>query len=78
MSARTLDGNALARRFTRRQKSEVAELVKARGVQPGLATVLVGTDAASRVYVSMKQKRAAKVEIEVQPFHEPDVFSVTC
>ena len=66
MAARILSGNKIAKEMTGRQKAEVAELVEKSGVRPGLATVLVGADSASKVYVSMKQKRAAKVGLASQ------------
>jgi len=53
MAARLIDGNALSKQI----RGEVAERVaalKARGVQPGLAVVLVGDDPASQVYVKHK------------------------
>ncbi len=55
MSARILDGNAIGASI----KAELAEEVKALraiGVQPGLAAVLVGEDPASQVYVRSKVK----------------------
>ena len=46
-----------------RVAAEVAEL-RAAGVDPGLATILVGDDPASHVYVRMKRKACAEVGIE--------------
>ncbi|MFM2084200.1 MAG: hypothetical protein RLY95_1018 [Pseudomonadota bacterium] len=62
MSAQLIDGNALAAHI----KSEVTAKVialKARGIQPGLAVVLVGDDPASQVYVSHKVKDSEQVGI---------------
>lgn len=53
MSARILDGKALARQIRAEVAAEVAALT-ARGKQPGLAVVLVGDDPASQVYVRSK------------------------
>ncbi len=53
MTAQIIDGNALARRV----RAEVAgrtEALRARGIQPHLAIVLVGEDPASQVYVKHK------------------------
>ena len=53
MTAQLIDGNALSKKI----RGEVAERVaalKARGVQPGLAVVLVGENPASQVYVKHK------------------------
>ncbi len=48
-----IDGKAVAASVLEECRSEVAEL-KARGITPGLAVVLVGDDPASHVYVSSK------------------------
>src|SRR5664279_4846975 len=53
MSARILDGRALAARI-RGTLAEEARLLTARGAQPGLAVVLVGDDPASHIYVRKK------------------------
>jgi methylenetetrahydrofolate dehydrogenase (NADP+)/methenyltetrahydrofolate cyclohydrolase len=50
-----IDGTALAKRIRAEVAAEVADL-KARGVTPGLAVVLVGEDPASAVYVGAKEK----------------------
>jgi methylenetetrahydrofolate dehydrogenase (NADP+)/methenyltetrahydrofolate cyclohydrolase len=55
MSARILDGTAIARAIRAEVASEVARLA-AGGVKPGLAAVLVGEDPASAVYVRSKGK----------------------
>jgi methylenetetrahydrofolate dehydrogenase (NADP+) / methenyltetrahydrofolate cyclohydrolase len=61
MSATIIDGKAIAARV----RAEVAEQVKAFSTQtgrvPGLATVLVGDDPASAVYVGGKQRACAEV-----------------
>ena len=62
MSARVIDGRAVAAKVRERVTAEVAELRK-RGATPGLATVLVGDDPASRVYVRMKRKACEEVGI---------------
>jgi methylenetetrahydrofolate dehydrogenase (NADP+)/methenyltetrahydrofolate cyclohydrolase len=59
MSARILDGKALAGQV----KGEVAAAVAGLTYQPGLATVLVGDDPASHAYVGGKRKDAAEVGI---------------
>jgi methylenetetrahydrofolate dehydrogenase (NADP+)/methenyltetrahydrofolate cyclohydrolase len=62
MTAQLIDGNALAAQI----KTEVTATVialKARGVHPGLAVVLVGEDSASQVYVSHKVKDSEQVGI---------------
>ena len=53
--ATTIDGNALAAQL-RTDVARRAEALKARGVTPGLAVVLVGENQASQVYVRNKVK----------------------
>ena len=60
MTAIRIDGNALAAKVRDRIAAEVSSL-KARGVTPGLAVVLVGEDPASQVYVRNKVAACAKV-----------------
>jgi methylenetetrahydrofolate dehydrogenase (NADP+)/methenyltetrahydrofolate cyclohydrolase len=55
MSARLIDGNALARQI-RAEVAERAAALTARGVRPGLAVILVGENPASQVYVRHKVK----------------------
>ena len=63
MSASNLiDGRAIAAQIQNELASRVAAL-KQRGVQPGLAFVRVGEDAASKVYVGRKEKACADLEI---------------
>ncbi len=60
MSATILDGRAIAAQI----RAEISERVMAlvdRGIQPGLAAVLVGSDEASRIYLSSKHKACADV-----------------
>jgi methylenetetrahydrofolate dehydrogenase (NADP+) / methenyltetrahydrofolate cyclohydrolase len=68
MSASVIDGKAVAARV----RAEVARGVQAyadrTGYPPGLATVLVGEDPASQVYVGGKQK--ASTEVGIMPFDE--------
>jgi methylenetetrahydrofolate dehydrogenase (NADP+) / methenyltetrahydrofolate cyclohydrolase len=66
MSARVIDGKAVAERVRRR----VADDVSSSGLKPGLATILVGDDPASTVYVRMKREDSAQVGIE-SFHHEP-------
>jgi methylenetetrahydrofolate dehydrogenase (NADP+) / methenyltetrahydrofolate cyclohydrolase len=66
MSARIIDGKAVAARI----RAEVAGEIAGMDVKPGLATVLVGDDPASAVYVRMKREDSAEVGIE-SFHHEP-------
>src|ERR1700684_4446937 len=68
MTATIIDGRAIAARVRARVAREVAQLVQDGGQPPGLATVLVGEDPASAVYVGGKQR--ACVEVGMTPFDE--------
>ncbi|RMH02983.1 MAG: bifunctional methylenetetrahydrofolate dehydrogenase/methenyltetrahydrofolate cyclohydrolase FolD [Planctomycetota bacterium] len=67
MSARILDGKALAARIRAGIRDEVAAGVAAGRPRPGLATVLVGDDPASHIYV--RNKRRACEEVGFTNFH---------
>ena len=56
-----IDGKAIAAALRERVGKGVAELVAARRVKPGLATVLVGDDPASEVYVKSKGRVAIEL-----------------
>jgi methylenetetrahydrofolate dehydrogenase (NADP+) / methenyltetrahydrofolate cyclohydrolase len=56
VSARIIDGKALAQKVRARIADDVARLRAEHDVQPGLAAVLVGEDPASQVYVGMKHR----------------------
>jgi methylenetetrahydrofolate dehydrogenase (NADP+) / methenyltetrahydrofolate cyclohydrolase len=70
MAAEIIDGKAVAARVRERVAAEVEELRAEHGVSPGLATVLVGDDPASQVYVRMKREDSARVGIDSY-HHEP-------
>lgn len=62
MSAKIIDGKAVAARISEELKKQVADLVAA-GKQPGLAVIIVGNNPASRVYVNNKKKKCAELGI---------------
>jgi methylenetetrahydrofolate dehydrogenase (NADP+)/methenyltetrahydrofolate cyclohydrolase len=70
MAATMMDGKALAERV----RVEVAKEVSAFGAV-GLATVLVGGDPASHVYVRLKQEAAAKAGITAKDVRLPETTS---
>ena len=63
MAAEIIDGKAIAKQV-REEVAEEAAALAANGVTPGLATVLVGDDPASHVYVRSKRKACAEVGIK--------------
>jgi methylenetetrahydrofolate dehydrogenase (NADP+) / methenyltetrahydrofolate cyclohydrolase len=60
MTARIIDGKAIAAGLRGRVASEVARIKRDHGLLPGLAVVLVGNDPASEVYVRSKHKQTQK------------------
>jgi len=56
MSAKIISGTEIAKQIREELKKEIAELKERHSVTPGLATVLVGDDPASKVYVGQKEK----------------------
>ena len=64
MSAQIIDGKAIAEQVRATVAEEVAAMTAAGYPKPGLATVLVGDNPASHVYVSSKRKACAQVGIE--------------
>jgi methylenetetrahydrofolate dehydrogenase (NADP+) / methenyltetrahydrofolate cyclohydrolase len=63
MAAGIIDGKAIAQQVRADVADEVADWVQAGNEPPGLATVLVGDDPASAVYVAGKQRASAEVGI---------------
>ncbi len=59
MSATIIDGKAVAARVREQVAQDAAAFAKEHGRPPGLATILIGDDAASAVYVGGKQKACA-------------------
>jgi len=71
MAATVIDGKAVAASVRGRVRAEVEELTAELGRPPGLATVLVGDDPASAIYV--RRKREACEEVGIRSIHhEPD------
>jgi methylenetetrahydrofolate dehydrogenase (NADP+)/methenyltetrahydrofolate cyclohydrolase len=71
MSAVVIDGSALAAESRKETAERVAAFTAAHGWAPGLATVLIGDDPASEVYVRRKRKAAAEVGLEDYHHHLP-------
>jgi len=71
MAATVIDGKAVAAAVRERVRGEVEELSGQLGRPPGLATVLVGDDPASAIYV--RRKHEACEEAGIRSFdHKPD------
>ena len=72
MSARRIDGKAAAQAIRDRVAAEVAEFERRAGRAPGLATVLVGEDPASAVYVRSKNRATAEAGMVSFAHNLPD------
>ncbi|GAB4318339.1 MAG: bifunctional methylenetetrahydrofolate dehydrogenase/methenyltetrahydrofolate cyclohydrolase FolD [Candidatus Zixiibacteriota bacterium] len=70
MTATIIDGKAIAKQVRDDLKARVAAL-RANGVTPRLAAVLVGDDPASHVYVGTKERTAKKMGIESEVIRRP-------
>ncbi len=63
MSAKVLNGTELAAKVKSELKAKIDEL-KSKGINPGLAVIIVGDDPASRVYVNHKKNDCAEIGIK--------------
>lgn len=72
MTAKIIDGKAVAAEVRAEVAAVVAQRVEAGKSRPGLATVLVGENPASQVYVRMKQKACAEAGIESFGYNLPE------
>jgi len=67
MGAKILSGTELSKKIRLELKQQVLEL-KGKGINPGLAVVLVGQDPASQVYVGKKGKACEELGINSYPY----------
>ena len=63
MSAKLIDGKAIAATFRQQLADQVSEFRKSTNVTPKLAAILVGDDPASQVYVRNKEQACSKAGI---------------
>jgi methylenetetrahydrofolate dehydrogenase (NADP+) / methenyltetrahydrofolate cyclohydrolase len=71
MAARIIDGREVAARVREQVARDVAAFTEQTGRPPGLATILVGDDPASAIYVANKRKACAEVGITDLHQHLP-------
>jgi methylenetetrahydrofolate dehydrogenase (NADP+)/methenyltetrahydrofolate cyclohydrolase len=71
MTAKIIDGQAMAAQIREEVKEEVAELTSEYGMPPGLEVILIGDDPASAIYVRNKGRASEKVGIRSQTHHLP-------
>lgn len=75
MTAKRIDGKAAAQAIRERVAAHVPEFERRTGRAPGLATVLVGEDPASAVYVRSKNRATAEVGMASFAHNLPDTIS---
>jgi methylenetetrahydrofolate dehydrogenase (NADP+)/methenyltetrahydrofolate cyclohydrolase len=75
MTAKRIDGKAAAQAIRDKVAAGVAEFVRLNGRPPGLATVLVGEDPASAVYVRSKNRATAEAGMAGFAHNLPDTTS---
>jgi methylenetetrahydrofolate dehydrogenase (NADP+)/methenyltetrahydrofolate cyclohydrolase len=71
MSAKIIDGKAMAMEIRQEIKKQVEELAQ-KNIKPGLAVVLVGNDPASQIYVRGKEKACSEVGIASETIRLPE------
>jgi len=64
MNNKILDGKILAEKLNSELKEQIKKAIEKTGKQPKLATILVGNDPASKVYVNIKHKTCQEVGID--------------
>ena len=75
MTARLIDGKAIAASIRERLKQDVAEFHNSTSVTPKLAAILVGEDPASQVYVRNKEQACAKAGIASDVYRLPGTIT---
>ena len=73
--AKLINGNKISADIKNEIKQEVEELVRTKGLKPGLAVILVGENPASKVYVANKQKGCDEVGFTSETIKMPDTAS---
>lgn len=71
MSAKIIDGNAMAAQIREEVKGEVVEITSKYGLQPGLEVILIGDNPASAIYVRNKGRACENVGIRSETHHLP-------
>ena len=71
MTAQIISGTEIAKQIREELKQEIAELREKHNLVPGLATVLVGEDPASQVYVGQKVKTCEALGVYSEKYDLP-------
>ena len=69
--AQIIDGKAISAQIKNELKEEIVKL-KDKGINPGLAVIIVGNDPASRIYVNLKKKDCAELGILSKEYALPE------
>ena len=75
MTARIIDGKAIAAQLRAAVAAETRRLVAAHSFVPGLAVILVGENPASKAYVGSKSRAVVEVGMKPFDFHLPATTS---
>ncbi|HUC50869.1 MAG TPA: bifunctional methylenetetrahydrofolate dehydrogenase/methenyltetrahydrofolate cyclohydrolase FolD [Xanthobacteraceae bacterium] len=75
MAAKIIDGTAIARSVRAEIRNRARRLMTERGIQPGLAVIMVGENPASKVYVRNKVRACADVGISSHVYTFPVTVS---
>jgi methylenetetrahydrofolate dehydrogenase (NADP+)/methenyltetrahydrofolate cyclohydrolase len=75
MTAKIIDGKAMAAQIREEVKDEVAELTAKYGKAPGLEVILIGDNPASAIYVRNKGRACENVGIRSETHHLPSTVS---
>ena len=71
MTARIIDGRAVARKLRLQYQDRVTRLRSAQGISPGLAVILVGGNPASPIYVNNKVRACEQIGIRSERIEFP-------
>ena len=75
MSAQIISGTEIARQIRQELSQEIAELKERHHLTPGLATLLMGDDPASQIYVNQKGKISQSLGIYSERYDLPATTS---
>jgi len=70
-SDKVIDGKRIAQEIEENVKQEVQELKEKHGVTPGLATILVGEDPPSKLYIKLKHWACKRTDIKSEDYKFP-------
>src|SRR3990172_6930549 len=72
MSAKRIDGVAIAQKLQQEIASQIKDLTSKGLRAPGLAVIIVGENAASKIYVNKKRKMCLELGIISKDYNLPD------